>query len=42
MHKPDINVGRTTIGNVVDILAENFGDKIQKYKLREMAQQAIA
>ncbi len=40
MHKPDINVGRTTIGNVVDILAENF--KIQKYKLREMAQQAIA
>ncbi len=28
MKKPDIKVGKTTIGNVVDILAENFGDNI--------------
>ncbi len=28
MNKPDIRVGKTTIGNVVDILAENFGDNI--------------
>ncbi len=28
MHKPDIAVGATTIGNVVDILAENFGNNI--------------
>lgn len=28
MKKPDITVGKTTIGNVVDILAENFGDNI--------------
>jgi fatty-acyl-CoA synthase len=28
MQKPDIKVGKTTIGNVVDILAENFGDNI--------------
>ncbi len=28
MHKPGIAVGTTTIGNVVDILAENFGDNI--------------
>ena len=28
MKKPDIKVGTTTIGNVVDILAENFGDNI--------------
>lgn len=28
MNKPDIIVGKTTIGNVVDILAENFGDNI--------------
>ncbi len=28
MKKPDIIVGKTTIGNVVDILAENFGDNI--------------
>ncbi|MBI9091422.1 MAG: AMP-binding protein [Desulfobacterium sp.] len=26
MHKPEIKVGETTIGNIVDILAENFGD----------------
>ena len=26
MNKPDIIVGKTTIGDVVDILAENFGD----------------
>jgi fatty-acyl-CoA synthase len=26
MNTPDIKVGKTTIGNVVDILAENFGD----------------
>ncbi len=26
MHKPEIKVGETTIGNVVDILADNFGD----------------
>ena len=28
MNKPDIKVGKTTIGNVVDILADNFGDNI--------------
>jgi len=28
MKKPDIKVGTTTIGNVVDILADNFGDNI--------------
>ena len=28
MKKPDIKVGKTTIGNLVDILAENFGDNI--------------
>jgi fatty-acyl-CoA synthase len=28
MNKPDILVGKMTIGNVVDILAENFGDNI--------------
>ncbi len=28
MNKPDIKVGRTTIGNVVDILADNIGDNI--------------
>jgi fatty-acyl-CoA synthase len=28
MNKPDITVGKVTIGNVVDILAENFGDNI--------------
>jgi fatty-acyl-CoA synthase len=28
MNKPDIRVGTMTIGNVVDILAENFGDNI--------------
>ena len=28
MKKPDIKVGKTTIGTVVDILAENFGDNI--------------
>ncbi len=28
MNKPDISVGKMTIGNVVDILAENFGDNI--------------
>ncbi|TKB26565.1 AMP-binding protein [Desulfopila sp. IMCC35006] len=28
MNKPDIKVGRTTIGNLVDILADNFGDNI--------------
>lgn len=28
MRKPDITVGTTTIGKVVDILAENFGDQI--------------
>jgi fatty-acyl-CoA synthase len=28
MKKPDIHVGRSTIGNVVDILAEQFGDNI--------------
>jgi hypothetical protein len=26
MHKPDINVGSTTLGEVVDLLAENFAD----------------
>ena len=26
MNKPDILVGKMTIGDVVDILAENFGD----------------
>ena len=26
MNKPEIKVGKTTIGNVVDILADNFGD----------------
>ncbi len=26
MHKPEIKVGETTIGKIVDILAENFGD----------------
>jgi len=26
MHKPDIKVGETTIGNIVDILADNFGN----------------
>lgn len=28
MNKPDIKVGQHTIGNVVDILADNFGDNI--------------
>ena len=28
MQKPDIKVGKTTIGNIVDILAENIGDNI--------------
>ena len=28
MHKPKIAIGTTTIGNVVDILADNFGDNI--------------
>ncbi len=28
MNTPDIIVGKMTIGNVVDILAENFGDNI--------------
>ena len=28
MHKPDITVGATTIGDVVDILAENFSEDI--------------
>jgi fatty-acyl-CoA synthase len=28
MNKPDIKIGSATIGNVVDILAENFGDNI--------------
>jgi fatty-acyl-CoA synthase len=28
MHKPEITIGKTTIGNVVDILADNFGDNI--------------
>jgi len=26
MNKPDIELGKTTIGNIVDILAENFGE----------------
>ena len=28
MHKPDITVGATTIGDVVDILAENFSEHL--------------
>ena len=28
MHKPDIAVGTTTIGNLVDLLADNFADHI--------------
>lgn len=28
MNKPDIKVGKTTIGNIVDILADNFGDNL--------------
>ena len=28
MKRPDITVGKTTIGNIVDILAENIGDNI--------------
>jgi fatty-acyl-CoA synthase len=28
MNKPEIELGKTTIGNIVDILAENFRDKI--------------
>jgi fatty-acyl-CoA synthase len=28
MKKPDIHVGKTTIGNLVDILADNIGDNI--------------
>lgn len=28
MNKPDIKVGKTTIGNLVDILADNFGDNV--------------
>ena len=44
MNKPDIKAGNTTIGNLVDILADNFGDNIGleyhelgiKYNFREL------
>jgi fatty-acyl-CoA synthase len=44
MNKPDIKAGNTTIGNLVDILADNFGDDIGleyhelgiKYNFREL------
>ena len=38
MRKPDITVGETTIGTIVDLPADNFGGnsgKVQKYRLRD-------